>query len=200
MTSTKTWYAARSSGPSENLSAQFQARTQGGGGPVVRPPQLHKGPFFQAANTAFTSKFSGTSPQFPWRVFIGPHFKSNDPSPQKKSELGTGLSSSCTWHIGISLTVYLPWPCIDQSVPVHLKQNQTVDPMVSQGCQQQLFQFSNRCLSHDSKWEGTTHGSALDVSLWSATHTHTALAPELGRWYKTKDSYEHFPLALHSKA
>ena len=43
------------------------------------PLQLHKGPLFQAANTVFISKFSGASPQFPWRVFIGPHFKSNDP-------------------------------------------------------------------------------------------------------------------------
>ena len=48
----------------------------------VPPPQLHKGPLFQAANTAFISKFSRVSPQFPWRVFIGPHFKSNDPTPK----------------------------------------------------------------------------------------------------------------------
>ena len=62
---------------------------RGGVGPVVRPPQLHKGPLFQATNTAFISKFSGPSPQFPWSVLIGPHFKSNDPP--KKSGLGTGL-------------------------------------------------------------------------------------------------------------
>ena len=63
-----------------------------GGGRTGRttPPQLGKGPLFQAANTAFTSKLSGGSPQFLWRVFIGPRFKSNDPTPSR-SELGTGL-------------------------------------------------------------------------------------------------------------
>ena len=72
------------------IYAPTQARTQGGGSDrSYDPPQLHKGPLFQAANTVYISKFSGISPEFTWPVIIGPHFKSNDPPP--KSELGTGL-------------------------------------------------------------------------------------------------------------
>ena len=41
-----------------------QAHTQGGVGPVVRPPQLHKGPLFQAANTVFQN-FRGQAPNSP---------------------------------------------------------------------------------------------------------------------------------------
>ena len=48
---------------------------------LYNPPQLCKGLLFQAANPAFISKLSGASPQFPWCVFIGPHFKSIDPPP-----------------------------------------------------------------------------------------------------------------------